>query len=194
MRIIVLGAGHVARTVVQALHEQHDISVIALDARSLEALADRYDVRTVQGDGTSRRIVVKAGAEHADLLIACSPREEANLVCAILVKRLSGAKTVLRSTSMELLEAWREGELDVDFMVSPELETANAVAGVVGLPAACRTDVFADGRVQIVEFDVPSDLTGDPLVGTPLRDAAVPRDSKVACIVQIGRASCRERV
>jgi trk system potassium uptake protein len=187
MRIIVLGAGHVARTVVQALYEQHDISVIALDQRSLDALADRFDVRTVQGDGTSRRVVVKAGAEHADLLIACSPREEANLVCAILVKRLSGAKTVLRSTSMELLEAWREGELDVDFMVSPELETANAVAGVVGLPAACRTDVFADGRVQIVEFDVPRDVSGGRLVGTPLREADVPRDSKVACIVRGGR-------
>jgi trk system potassium uptake protein TrkA len=187
MRIIVLGAGHVGSTVVHALHEQHDISVIALDQRSLETLADRFDVRTVQGDGTSRRVVLKAGAENADLLIACSPREEANLVCAILVKRLSGAKTVLRSTSMELLEAWREGELDIDFMVSPELETANSVAGVVGLPAACRTDVFADGRVQIVEFDVPPDVGGDALVGTPLRDANVPRDSKVACIVREGR-------
>jgi trk system potassium uptake protein TrkA len=186
MKIIVLGAGHVGRTVVQALHEQHDIAVIALDQRSLDALGDRFDVRTVQGDGTSRRVVVKAGAENADLLIACSPREEANLVCAILVKRLSGAKTVLRSTSMELLEAWREGELDVDFMVSPELETANAVAGVVGLPAACRTDVFADGRVQIVEFDVPRDVAGHTLVGVPLRDADVPRDSKVAAIVRDG--------
>jgi trk system potassium uptake protein TrkA len=187
MRIVVLGAGQVGRTVVHALHEQHDISVIGIDPRDLGALADRYDVRTVLGDGTSRRIVQKAGAEQADLLIACSPREEANLVCAILVKRLSGAKTVVRATSMELLEAWREGELDIDFMVSPELETANAVAGVVGLPASCRTDVFADGRVQVVEFDVPADVSDDTLVGRPLREAQVPRDSKVAGIVREGR-------
>jgi trk system potassium uptake protein len=187
MKIIVLGAGHVGRTVVHALHEQHDISVISLDARDLTALADRYDVRTVHGDGTVRRIVEKAGAEQADLLIACSSRQETNLVCAILVKRLSGATTVVRSTSMELLEAWREGQLEVDFMVSPELETANTVAGVVGLPAACRTDAFADGRVQVVEFDVPRDASDDTLVGIPLHAAKVPRDSKVACIVRGGR-------
>ena len=42
-------------------------------------------------------------------------------------------------------------------MVSPELETANAIAALLGLPAARHTDVFADGKVQIVEFDVPPD-------------------------------------
>jgi trk/ktr system potassium uptake protein len=187
MKVVVLGAGHVGHTVVRALHEQHDVTVVGIEAPLLAALADRYDVRAVQGDGTTRRVVQKAGGERVDLLIACSPREEANLVCAILAKRLYGAKTVVRSTSMELLEAWREGELDVDFMVSPELETANAVAGVVGLPASCRTDVFADGRVQVVEFDVPRDAASDALVGRPLREARVPAESKVACIVREGQ-------
>ena len=184
MKIIVLGAGHVGRTLVDALHTQHQLTVVDTDARRLASVAERYDVRTVQGDGTTRRVVRKAGCEDADLLMACSSREEANLVCAILVKRLSDAKTVVRTTSMELLEAWREGEMEVDFMISPELETANAIAGVVGLPAARQTDVFADGKVQIVEFDVPADAPDGVLVGTPLRHAEVPPDSKVAGLIR----------
>jgi trk system potassium uptake protein len=184
MKIIVLGAGHVGRTLVDALHTQHQLTVVDTDARRLASVAERYDVRTVQGDGTTRRVVRKAGCEDADLLMACSSREEANLVCAILVKRLSDAKTVVRTTSMELLEAWREGEMDVDFMISPELETANAIAGIVGLPAARQTDVFADGKVQIVEFDVPADAPDGVLVGTPLRHAEVPPDSKVAGLIR----------
>lgn len=184
MKIIVLGAGHVGRTLVDALHAQHQLTVVDTDARRLASVAERYDVRTVQGDGTTRRVVRKAGCEDADLLMACSSREEANLVCAILVKRLSDAKTVVRTTSMELLEAWREGEMEVDFMISPELETANAIAGIVGLPAARQTDVFADGKVQIVEFDVPADAPDGVLVGTPLRHAEVPPDSKVAGLIR----------
>jgi trk system potassium uptake protein len=184
MKIIVLGAGHVGRTLVDALHTQHQLTVVDTDARRLASVAERYDVRTVQGDGTTRRVVRKAGCEDADLLMACSSREEANLVCAILVKRLSDAKTVVRTTSMELLEAWREGEMEVDFMISPELETANAIAGIVGLPAARQTDVFADGKVQIVEFDVPADAPDGVLVGTPLRQAEVPPDSKVAGLIR----------
>jgi trk system potassium uptake protein len=187
MKVIVLGAGHVGRAVVDALYEQHDLTVIDVDARRLADFADRYDVRTVQGDGTTRKVVRKAGVDEADLLIACSPREEANLVCAILAKRVSQAKTVVRTTSMELLEAWREGEIDVDFMVSPELETAHAIAGVVGLPAARQTDAFAEGRVQVVEFDVPADASEDTLVGCPLRTAELPSDCKVASLIRGGR-------
>jgi trk system potassium uptake protein len=187
MKVIVLGAGHVGKALVDALHEEHELAVIDVDNRRLTEFSDRYDCRTVQGDGTTRSVVRKAGVEGADLLIACSPREEANLVCAILAKRLSNAKTVVRTTSMELFDAWREGEIEVDCMISPELETANAIVGIVGLPAARQTDVFAEGRVQVVEFDVPTDASGDTLVGRPLREAALPRDSKVAALIRGGR-------
>ena len=53
MKIIVLGAGHIGRALVEALHEEHELTVIDIDADRLAALADRYDVRTVQGDGTT---------------------------------------------------------------------------------------------------------------------------------------------
>jgi trk system potassium uptake protein TrkA len=184
MKIIVLGAGHVGRTLVEALHEEHDLTVIDVDTARLARFADRYDLRTVHGDGTTRKVMRKAEVDTADLLLACSSREEANLVCAMLVKRLSGAKTIVRTTSIELLEAWREGEIDVDFMISPGLETANAIAGIVGLPAARQTDVFAEGKVQIVEFDVPPDASNDALIGRPLRLAEVPADSKVAGLIR----------
>src|SRR3954467_15345160 len=126
----------------------------------------------------------QAGVESADLFIGCSPREEANLVGAMLVKRLSGAQTIVRTTSTAYLDAWRERHLDVDFMVSPELETANAISTTLGLPAARQTDIFADGKVQIVEFDVPPHAPRNTLVGRTLRSAEMPPDSKVAAIIR----------
>jgi trk system potassium uptake protein len=184
MRIIVLAAGHVGRALVEALHEQHDVVVIDRDHDRLAAVRERFDVRTIEGDGTTREILRKAGVEEADLLIACSPREEINLVCAMLVKRLSNAQAIVRTGSTAYLDAWREREIDVDFMVSSELETANAVSAIIGIPAARQTDVFAEGKVQIVEFDVPPRTAKDALIGRPLRHAAIPADSKVAGIVR----------
>jgi trk system potassium uptake protein TrkA len=187
MRVIVLGAGHVTATLVEALHDEHDLTVVDVDAARLAPLADRFDVRAVHGDGTTRKVLRQAGVTKADLLVACSSSEEANLVAAMLAKRMSDVTTVMRTTSTELFEAWREGEIDVDHMVSPELETANAITGVIGLPAARHTDVFAGGKVQLVEFDVPGGATDASLVGRPLRRAAIPPDSKVACLIRAGR-------
>jgi trk/ktr system potassium uptake protein len=184
MRIMVLGAAHIGRTLVEALHEEHEMTVVDIDPGRLASLSDRYDIRTVEGDGTTEKTLRKAGVEDVDLFIGCSPREEANLVGAMLVKRLSGARTIVRTTSAAYLDAWRERHLDVDFMVSPEIETANAISATLGLPAARHTDVFADGAVQIVELDVPADAAHGALIGRELRTAAVPADSKVAALIR----------
>ena len=182
MRIVVLGAGHVGRAIVGALYEEHEITVIDTNPDRLQLLADRFDVRTVEGNGTTKRIIREAGIRDCSLFIASSSREEANLVSAMLVKRLSGARVVVRTTSVEYLDAWREREIDVDFMVSSELETANAISSLIGIPAARQTDVFADGKVQVVEFDVPAGTNG--VVGKPLREADLPADSKVVSIIR----------
>ena len=184
MKIVVLGAGNVGRAVVEALHSEHEMTVVDVDDARLTPLADRYDVRTVEGNGTTKRVMREAGIQDADLLIACSPREEANLVCAMLGRKLSNARVIVRTSSVEYLEAWREREIDVDFMVSSELETGNAVSSLIGIPAARQTDVFADGKVQIVEFDIPEDASTGRLIGRPLREAAIPDDSKVVAIIR----------
>lgn len=90
----------------------------------------------------------RLGRRGADLVLACMPRDEANLVTAMLVRRLSGARIVIRTTDMAYLDTWRRGDLDVDFVVSSEFETASAVAGLVGVPGARQADFFADGEAD----------------------------------------------
>ena len=93
-------------------------------------------------------------------------------------------KTIVRTRNVEYLEVWHERQLDVDFMVSSELETALAVSRIIGVPAARQTDVFADGQVQIVEFDIDERIAGSEVIGPPLRQAQIPADSKVASIIR----------
>src|SRR5918996_829493 len=151
MKIVVLGAGQVGATIVEALH----------------------DVRTVRGNGATRRVLQDASIDEAALMIACTSRDEINLVAGTLVKKLSEAQTIVRTSNPEYLEAWQERQIDVDFMVSSELETAHAVSRTIGVPAAKQTDLFADGAVQIVEFDVPRDRgESGELRGIPLTEAA----------------------
>ena len=184
MKVVIIGAGQVGSTVVEALHDEHDLTVIDLESSRLNALSYRYDVSTVEGNGASRRVLQEAGVADADLLIACTSRDEPNLIAAMLAKKLAPqVRTVVRTTDVEYLEVWHERQLDVDLLVSSELETAHAISRIIGVPAARQTDVFADGQVQIVEFDVEAGA-GDGVVGVPLREASIPADSKVASIIR----------
>ncbi len=180
VKIFVIGAGQVGSTIVEALHGEHNLTVIDLDPARLTPLAYRYDIATVEANGASRRALADAGVGDADLVIACTSRNEANLVAATFARiEAPRATTVIRTSNIEYIELWREGRLDVDFVVSSEIETAHAITRVIGVPAALQTDVFADGQVQMVEYEV-TELSNPEVLGKPLRQCGlVPRDSRV---------------
>jgi trk system potassium uptake protein TrkA len=183
VRVFLIGAGQVGTTIVEALHEDHEITVLDTEASRLQALTSRFDVAVFEGNGTSRKDLGAAGISSADLVIACTSRDEVNLVAGMFGRReAEKATTVIRTSSIEYVELWREGQLDVDFVVSSELETAYAISRILGVPAARQTDVFADGQVQVGEFDVDEDASR--VLGIPLRDADIPADSKVAAIIR----------
>lgn len=184
MRVFLIGAGQVGSTIVEALHEDHEITVVDTEASRLQALTAQFDVAVYEGDGTSRKDLAAAGADSADLVIACTSRDEVNLVAGMFARRAAErATTVIRTSSTEYVDLWREGQLDVDFVVSSELETAHAISRILGVPAARQTDVFAEGQVQLAEFDVDEDAS-DIVLRTPLRRATMPPDSKIAAVIR----------
>jgi trk system potassium uptake protein TrkA len=184
VKVFLIGAGQVGFAIVEALHHDHEVTVVDTEASRLAAMAERYDVATFEGDGTSRKDLARAGVRDSDLVIACTSRDEVNLVAGMFARReAKTATTVIRTSNVEYVELWRVGQLDVDFVVCSELETAHAISRVIGVPAARQTDVFAEGQVQIVEFDVAAGAAPE-IVGVALREARMPADSKVAAIIR----------
>lgn len=184
--MIVVGAGAVGRTALESLHEHHECTVVDVDPGRLKQVSDALDVRVVLGDGAGRESLQAAEVRRADLVLACMPRGEANLVTAMLVRRLSQARTVIRTGDTAYLDTWRAGDLDVDFIVSSEFETASAVARLIGVPGASRADFFLDGEVQVLQFDV-SRSAPPAFCGRPLAQAGLPRQSRVVGIVREGK-------
>ncbi len=188
MKIFVVGAGQVGTTIVEALHGQHELTVVDVDIERLAELAQSHGVATVEGSGSSRQVLERGGIAGADLFISCTSRDEVNLVaCQVARKLAPGARTIARVSNQEYLDIWRERFLDVDFIVSSELEAALAVSRIVGIPASLQTDVFADGQVHAVEFEVPADARPGAVIGRRLRESAAPYDSRVLSIVREGQ-------
>jgi len=184
VRVFLIGAGQVGSTIVEALHVDHELTVLDNEPTRLQAISGRFDVVTFEGDGTSRKDLARAGVGSANLVIACTSRDEVNLVAGMFARReAQGATTVIRTSNIEYVELWRGGQLDVDFVVSSELETAHTISRIIGVPAARQTDVFAEGQVQIGEFDVFEGASLD-VIGVPLREAKIPSNSKVAAIIR----------
>lgn len=188
MRVFIIGAGLVGAMVVEALHDEHELTVVDVDAGMLKPLAQRFDVATATASAVSGRELTAAGIADADLVVACTSRDEANLVAGTFAHGAAKhARTVVRTSSAEYVDIWREGRLDVDFVVSSELEVGRAVSAAVGFPSARHVDTFAEGQIQLLELDVREDAS-TAVVNRPLRDAQLPGASRIAAIIREDRA------
>ncbi|QLH78181.1 Trk system potassium transporter TrkA [Halosimplex rubrum] len=159
MRVVIVGAGEVGSTIAESLAQSHDVVVIDIDSDRVESLTYSLDVLPIEGDGSDIDTLEEAGVADADMVIASTDDDETNIVACGAANVVSDAFTIARVKSPKYLTAWQRarGAFGVDFMVCSDLLTAEAIVGLAGLPTAQDVDMFADGLVQMTEFEIPAE-------------------------------------
>jgi len=172
MKIIVIGAGKVGYTIAESLsNEDNDVTIVDKNMEALRKAEDNLDVLCIKGNGASTSVLLEAGVEGTDLLIAVTNSDEVNMVCCLTAKKLGAASTAARirdpQYAKELLLL--KEEVGLDLVINPEYAVADEIARSINFPYALNIENFAKGRVKMVELKVSSDM---PIVGSKLRDTA----------------------
>ena len=190
MKIIINGAGKVGINLIKLLaDENHNITVIDTDRKTVESVVNDYDVIGYCGNGAAFSVQEEAGVQYCDLFIAVTGSDELNIMSCMVAGKIGSAKTVarVRNTDYSGQLLFMQNKLGIDLLINPEYETAADIARTIEFPAATKIETFAKGRIDLAEITVPE---GSPLSGIMLRDirktldvamliCAVQRDEKV---------------
>ncbi len=173
MYIIVVGAGEVGSYVADLLsREGNDVAIIEIDKARLRQANERLDVLVVEGSGTHPHILRAAGIDKADLVVAVTSSDEANLLACLLAKQSGVARTVARIEADCLRgrdgQAVREA-VGADLVIDPDAEVAQEVLHLLDYPGATEVAVMGGGEVIVIGTKVAADA---PLAGRTLRDIA----------------------
>lgn len=166
MNIIILGAGRVGESVAESLvSEKNDITVIDTNPQRLRELEDRLDLRGVPGNGIQPSVLEAAGAKDCDMLIACAPLDETNLVCCKVAHDLFNIPTTIaRIRSPEFVNdsplMGKEG-FAVDEVICPEESLTTYIRKLIEYPEALQVLEFAGGAVSLIAVRV---VSGGPMV------------------------------
>ncbi len=193
MKIIILGAGQVGSSVAANLvGEANDITVVDKDERLLNYLQNHFDLRTVQGHGAHPSVLLAAGAEDADLLLAVTNSDETNMVACQIASTLFNIPTrIARVREQDYLhhpQLFGPDAIAISESISPESLVTHAIQRLVDYPDALQVLDFADGKLQLVAVKA---YYGGPLVGHELRaihDHMQGVESRVAAIYRRDRA------
>lgn len=166
MKILILGAGRVGESVAESLvSEKNDITVVDNDPVRLRDLQDRLDLRGVVGNGIQPSVLQEAGAEDTDLLIACAPLDETNLVaCKVAKQRFNVPTAIARVRSPEFVDGGplmaRDG-FAVDHLLCPEQTVTAYIRKLIEYPEALQVLEFAHGLLSLIAVRA---VAGGPLV------------------------------
>lgn len=155
MKAIIVGAGETGFHIAQSLSNQgHSIVVIDTQEEALEQVRDSLDVLAILGDGCSHRVLEEGGAKGSDFLAAVTSNDRVNIVASLLAKTYRVPRVVARISSPQQLDnplLLKETGL---YTVYPEKVVADKIAQLIEVPFASLSEVFVEGRVQMLKLEV----------------------------------------
>ena len=166
MNVIIVGCGNVGYALVERLSdEKHNVVVVDKDKKKVDLITDEQDVLGVVGDGINYKVLLKAGIEHTDLLIAVTESDEQNLLCCVMAKRSDKyCRTVarVRNPVYNTETSYLRRELGLALIINPELIAAAEIARRFQYPDSIQVDTFTRGRIELFHLELKE---GNPLIG-----------------------------
>ena len=172
MKVVILGAGQVGASVAESLvSEENDITIVDTDAKRLQFLQDRFDLRTVTGNASHPSVLREAGLEDADLLIALTQSDQTNLVACKVAHRIFNVPTrIARLRASDFLDSeilLSPENFAVDYALCPERVITDYIAKLIEFPEALQVLSFAGGRVALIAVRA---YAGGLMVGRPVSE------------------------
>jgi trk system potassium uptake protein TrkA len=155
LRIIIIGAGEVGYHIASRLAlEKKDVLVVDKDPEAIRRVGESIDVQTIVGTGSSPEILLEAGIKEAEILLAVTDSDEANLVACLVVDILSPSTIKLARIRSAHFDAYyssfRENSPHIETVINPEIEVVKTIERLMRVPGAVDMGEFADGRIKFV--------------------------------------------
>lgn len=184
MKIVVFGVSEIGYLIANEFFEDHDITIIDKEENKTDAL-NRLDISFVDGNGSNINVLKSAGIEDADVFIASTEYDEANIVSCLTVSRLSEAKTVCFVSNPEYIESLKlvkdtQYEM-IDYVVWPEELLTQEIFRIITVPAAVDVENFANGKARLLEYRIKEDSA---LLNKKIKDCRFVQDTLVVAITR----------
>ncbi|WP_436717293.1 Trk system potassium transporter TrkA [Roseiconus lacunae] len=187
MRVLTLGAGTVGHWIADVLcRRRHDVTVIDTDAERVRQIDSELDVRAIHGNAAHSSVLFQADVFSADICLAVTGDDEANVVSASMAKALGARRSIARVYAPVFREASTfdyQTHFGIDSLLSLEQLSAFELVRAIRNPDAIPLEHFARGHLEVYEVEVESKASA---VGVRLRELRLPGSVRIGSIQRDG--------
>jgi trk system potassium uptake protein TrkA len=182
-RVVIAGGGNIGVRLALALEQTNQVKIIERNPQRARVISEQLNRAIVLvGDAADEELLLEENIDNVDVFCALTNAEEANILSAMLAKRL-GAKKVMalinRPSYAELVES---GTIDV--AISPQQITIGSLLAHVRRGDVVKVHSLRRGAAEAIEAVAHGSEDESKVVGRKIEDIPLPRGTNIVAVVR----------
>jgi len=181
--VVIAGGGETGYHLARALDaSRFGVLMMDFDLQRCEYLASTLNhVTVVHVDATRRAVLEEERVGSADIFVACTGDDEANIMACVEAKQIGADRVMCTIDRPDY--AHIVSNLGIDTTVSPREVMAKQILGFLNTGVVISRMSLATGNISVIEMDV---VEGAPATEHVLAKLPLPRKSLIAAVMREG--------
>jgi trk system potassium uptake protein TrkA len=182
-RVVIAGGGHIGFQLAKQLEKHNQVKIIERDPKRARRISELLESAIVlEGDATDEALLVEENIDSCDVFAALTNAEEANILSAMLAKRLGAAKVMALINKPSYADLMESGPIDV--AISPQTITIGSLLAHVRRGDVVRVHSLRRGAAEALEAIIHGDQRSSRVVGKRIEDIKLPEGASIGCLVR----------
>ena len=184
-RIMIIGGGNIGAGLAKYLEDRCRVKLIERNPQRAEQLAEKLSKTLVfAGDASDQSLLFEEHIENINIFIALTSDDEANIMSALLAKRLGAAKAMVLIQRIAYLNLIQGGTIDIGF--SPQQATISALLGHVRRGDVKNVVTLRKGNAEAIEFVAHGSFDTSYVVGRKISELKLPAGCIIGAVLRDG--------
>ena len=182
-KVVIAGGGNIGLDLARALEATNQVKIIERDYQRARQISEQLTRAVVlHGDSADEELLLEENIDSADVFVAVTNAEEANILSAMLAKRLGARKVMALINKIAYAELVESGTIDV--AISPQQITLGTLLAHVRRGDVVKVHSLRRGAAEAIEAVAHGDARESRVVGRLIDEIRLPRGATISAIVR----------
>jgi trk system potassium uptake protein TrkA len=182
-RVVIAGGGNIGFRLASELEDKNQVKLIERDSKRARRVSELLNRTTVLlGDAADEELLLEENIDSVDVFAALTNSEEANILSAMLAKRLGAHKVMALINKPSYAELIESGSIDI--AISPQTVTIGSLLAHVRRGDVVRVHSLRRGAAEAIEVVIHGDTDSSKVIGRRVEDITLPQGTTLGAVVR----------
>ncbi|HUN26352.1 MAG TPA: Trk system potassium transporter TrkA [Steroidobacteraceae bacterium] len=182
-RVVIAGGGNIGLRLARALEKTFQVKLIERDAGRARRVSELLENTIVlNGDAADEELLVEENIDSTDVFVAITNSEEANILSAMLAKRLGAHKVMALINKPSYADLIESGSIDV--AISPQTITIGSLLAHVRRGHVVKVHSLRRGAAEALEAIAHGTEQSSRVVGRRVDEIPLPEGTSIGAVVR----------